>query len=116
MRVRGFSLCASLWDGQLRLRAGHVHPAAEGVQDWNQMECRLQYLQSELEEAQAALSKKHLMQQAIIDRAEAAEKEVRTLTETLQVTKDELSQACCRNDANKGAQRSARSCSVACSS
>ena len=90
-----------LGEGQARpgTAAGTGSAATEGVQDWNQMECRLQYLQSELEEAQAALSKKHLMQQAIIDRAEAAEKEVRTLTETLQVTKDELSQACCRNDA-----------------
>lgn len=42
------------------------------VQDWNQMECRLQFLQAELEECQAALSRKHLQQQAIVDRAEAA--------------------------------------------
>lgn len=47
--------------------------AGASVQDWNQMECRLSYLQTELDEAQAALSRKHMEQQKIIDRAEAAE-------------------------------------------
>ena len=60
--------------------AGSGAPGAGlNVQDWNQMECRLQYLQAELEEAQAALSRKHQQQQLIIDRAEAAETQVLNL-------------------------------------
>ncbi|EKX52236.1 hypothetical protein GUITHDRAFT_65383, partial [Guillardia theta CCMP2712] len=55
--------------------ASNAHSTGTSVQDWNQMECRLQYMQAELEEAQAALSRKHQQQQIIIDRAENAERE-----------------------------------------
>jgi len=66
--------------------AGSGAPGAGlNVQDWNQMECRLQYLQAELEEAQAALSRKHQQQQLIIDRAEAAETQVLNLLPALLV-------------------------------
>lgn len=51
---------------------GEGSGSGTNVQDWNQMECRLQFLQAELEECQAALSRKHLQQQIIVDRAEAA--------------------------------------------
>jgi hypothetical protein len=52
-----------------------TNSSGASVQDWNQMECRLTYLQTELDEAQAALSRKHMEQQKIIDRAEAAEQQ-----------------------------------------
>ena len=62
------------------------------------MECRLQYMTAELEEAQAALSRKHLQQQVIIDRAEAAEQQRDSLSAQLAGAKDELTQAFSRND------------------
>jgi hypothetical protein len=49
-------------------------------------------LQAELEEAQAALSRKHMQQQVIIDRAEAAERDRDSLTEQLAGTQVELEQ------------------------
>lgn len=52
-----------------------TNSSGASVQDWNQMECRLTYLQTELDEAQAALSRKHMDQQKIVDRAEAAEQQ-----------------------------------------
>jgi hypothetical protein len=69
------------------------------VQDWNQMECRLQFLQAELEESQAALSRKHLQQQVIVDRAEAAERERDALAAHLEQAEVELGQAASRNNA-----------------
>ncbi len=57
-------------EGGLRPSSASAATSGVCVQDWNQMECRLQYLQAELEEAQAALSRKHNQQQVIIDRAE----------------------------------------------
>ncbi|KAL3918005.1 MAG: hypothetical protein SGPRY_006175, partial [Prymnesium sp.] len=44
------------------------------VQDWHEMECRLAYMQSQLDEAQAALARKHSQQEVIVRRAEEAEK------------------------------------------
>ena len=43
------------------------------VQDWNMMECRMAYLQAQMEEAQAALARKTTQQEAIEKRAEDAE-------------------------------------------
>lgn len=43
------------------------------VEHWNEMECRLQYMQSQVEEAQQALARKHLQQQELMEKAEAAE-------------------------------------------
>ena len=89
-----------LGEGKARLEtAGASGSGGSNVQDWNQMECRLQYMQAELEEAQSALSRKHMQQQVIIDRAEAAEKDRDTLTEQLVDTKEELDQSFSRNGA-----------------
>ena len=90
-----------LGDGQKRpeTAGGASTGAGLNVQDWNQMECRLQYMTAELEEAQAALSRKHLQQQVIIDRAEAAEQERDSLSTQLSGAKEELTQAFSRNDA-----------------
>ncbi len=43
------------------------------VDTWHEMECRLEYMQNQVEEAQAALARKHLQQQELKDRAERAE-------------------------------------------
>ena len=43
------------------------------AQDWSEMECRMQYLEAQAEEAAAALARKHAEQTALVDRAERAE-------------------------------------------
>jgi hypothetical protein len=43
------------------------------VEHWHEMECRLQYMQSQVEEAQQALARKHLQQQELIEKTECAE-------------------------------------------
>jgi len=90
-----------LGEGKSHAESGGAGGTGAGlnVQDWNQMECRLQYMQAELEEAQAALSRKHTQQQVIIDRAEAAEKDRDTLTEQMADNKDELDRSSLRNGA-----------------
>ena len=45
------------------------------IESWQEMEMRLQYMNSQVEEAQAALARKHLAQQELQDRAEKAEQE-----------------------------------------
>jgi len=55
-----------------------VSDAGDGgnsVQYWQEMECRLQYMQGQVEEAQAALARKHMQQQDLVDRVERAESE-----------------------------------------
>jgi hypothetical protein len=47
--------------------------AEPSVEHWQEMECRLEYMTAQVEEAQAALARKHLQQQELIDRVEAAE-------------------------------------------
>ena len=43
------------------------------VEHWHEMECRLEYMQSQVEEAQQALARKHIQQQEFVERAEKAE-------------------------------------------
>lgn len=43
------------------------------VEHWHELECRLQYMQSQVEEAQHALARKHLQQQELVEKAEIAE-------------------------------------------
>jgi hypothetical protein len=43
------------------------------VEHWHEMECRLQYMQSQVEEAQQALARKHLQQSELVETAERAE-------------------------------------------
>ena len=45
------------------------------VEHWQEMECRLEYMKAQVEEAQGALARKHLQQQELMDRAERAENE-----------------------------------------
>ena len=70
--------------------AGGMGKAVEGNQSlehWHEMECRLQYMQAQVEEAQGALARKHMQQQEIVQRAETAEKKNEELTEALAETK-----------------------------
>jgi len=46
------------------------------VEYWHEMECRLQYMQAQVEEAQAALARKHLQQQEVQERLEKAEADI----------------------------------------
>jgi len=47
--------------------------AGVSVEHWHEMECRLEYMQSQVDEAQQALARKHIQQQELVDRAEQAE-------------------------------------------
>lgn len=55
--------------------AGDKKPSGDAttVEHWHEMEVRLEYMQSQVEEAQQALARKHLQQQELIERAENAE-------------------------------------------
>jgi len=57
---------------------GHDYKA---VEDWNEMEIRLQYMQAQVEEAQGALARKHVLQQEAEERARNAD-ELRADVET----------------------------------
>jgi hypothetical protein len=43
------------------------------VEHWLEMECRLEYMQGQVDEAKAALARKHLQQQELVEQAELAE-------------------------------------------
>lgn len=43
------------------------------IEYWHEMECRLQYMQAQVEEAQGALARKHIQQQELVEKAEKAE-------------------------------------------
>jgi kinesin family protein 11 len=59
------------------------------IEHWNEMECRLVYMTGQVEEAKAALARKHLQQQELVDRAEKAETEKVALEQQLQETENE---------------------------
>jgi len=63
---------------------------AGSVDSWYEMECRLEYMQSQVEEAQAALARKHLQQQDLIDRAEKAESDLTVKDSELSEVKEEI--------------------------
>ena len=46
------------------------------VEQWFELECKLKYMEAQIEEAQLALSRKELQQQRIVDRAEKAEQDL----------------------------------------
>jgi len=52
---------------------GKVVEEGNTVESWQEMEMRLQYMQTQVEEAQAALARKHLQQQELQERADKAE-------------------------------------------
>ena len=61
---------------------------ATSVDTWYEMECRLEYMQSQVEEAQAALARKHIQQQELEDKAEKAVAELETCQGELQEEKE----------------------------
>ena len=46
------------------------------VQQWYDLECKLKYMEAQLEEAQSALNRKNHQQQVLVDRVASMEKEV----------------------------------------
>eukprot|EP00531_Pseudo-nitzschia_arenysensis_P020413 CAMPEP_0116150512 /NCGR_PEP_ID=MMETSP0329-20121206/19588_1 /TAXON_ID=697910 /ORGANISM="Pseudo-nitzschia arenysensis, Strain B593" /LENGTH=862 /DNA_ID=CAMNT_0003647033 /DNA_START=81 /DNA_END=2669 /DNA_ORIENTATION=- len=46
---------------------------AGSIEHWHEMECRLEYMQSQVDEAQQALARKHIQHQEFVERAEKAE-------------------------------------------
>ncbi|KAL1499179.1 hypothetical protein AB1Y20_013689 [Prymnesium parvum] len=72
---------------------GSSDASGANVQDWHEMECRLAYMQSQVDEAQAALARKHSQQEIILKRAEEAEKaqaEANERAAVVQLEKDRL--------------------------
>ena len=60
------------------------------VEHWREMECRLEYMQTQVEEAKAALARKHMQQQEIVERAEKAESTVIELEDKYKQSKKEI--------------------------
>ncbi|CAB9508005.1 Kinesin-like protein KIN [Seminavis robusta] len=48
---------------------------AQSIEQWKEMEVRLEYMKCQVEEAKAALARKHMQQQEFVERAETAEAE-----------------------------------------
>ena len=76
-----------------------------GADSFVEMECRLQYMEAQVEEAQSALARKHTTEQAAVQRAETVEKELDSTREALQVGPDQM-----------GAPSRFTSCSATCPS
>lgn len=64
--------------------------AAGSVEHWEELECRLQYMQSQVEEAQQALARKHIQQQELIERAEEAEMGRKSAERNLHVAEQQI--------------------------
>lgn len=62
------------------------------VEQWQEMECRLEYMQAQVEEAKAALARKHMQQQELIERAEKAECTASKLENEVFTMKGEVNQ------------------------
>jgi hypothetical protein len=62
----------------------------KSVEHWQEMEMRMEYLQSQVEEAQAALARQYREQKGIIDRAEKAEEELIGTKERLEISEYSL--------------------------
>ena len=72
------------------------------IQDWNEMQCRLQYMQSQVEEAQGMLAKKVREQEEIEERAAKAEKEKADALDKLEKERAEvarLAAECAKHEA-----------------
>jgi hypothetical protein len=60
------------------------------IEDWNEMEIRLQYMQTQVEEAQSALARKHLLQQEAEEKAEKATAEKEEMEAIVQEQREEI--------------------------
>jgi len=63
---------------------------AQTLEHWYQMECRLQYMQTQVEEAQAALARNYMVQKEVVDRAENAERSLAELQEKFDEANQEI--------------------------
>ena len=70
--------------------AGSSDP--NSVEHWQEMECRLEYMQTQVEEAKAALARKHMQQQELVERAEKAELAANKFENELFTAKSEVTQ------------------------
>jgi len=59
---------------------------AVSVEHWQEMEVRLQYMQSQVDEAQQALARKHIQHQEFLERAEKAEADLKDEQEQHQLS------------------------------
>ena len=69
---------------------GDPAQAYQSIEDWNEMEIRLQYMQAQVEEAQSALARKHILQQEAEGKAEAAIAETRKMETTTEEQRQEI--------------------------
>lgn len=60
------------------------------VEHWRDMECRLEYMKAQVEEAQQALARKHLQQQELVEKAEQAEEAKLAAKAQLKIAKHEI--------------------------
>ena len=56
----------------------------QSLEHWYEIEFRLQYMETQVQEAQAALARSHMVQQEITDRAEKVEKALGFIEENMQ--------------------------------
>lgn len=66
---------------------------SKGIEHWYEMELKMEYLQSQLDEAQAALANHYADQREITDRAELAEQELSETKEKLKSSEKNLSKS-----------------------
>lgn len=64
--------------------------SAMSVDSWHEMEVRLEYMQGQVEEAQAALARKHLQQEDLLERAKVSEVRVLDLETASNLLQSEL--------------------------
>jgi len=64
----------------------------QSLEHWYEMECRLQYMETQVQEAQAALARNHMVQQEITDRAVKAEKALCHMEEKYEEASTEIEQ------------------------
>eukprot|EP00536_Pseudo-nitzschia_multiseries_P010966 jgi/Psemu1/204674/e_gw1.354.47.1 len=69
----GSSSGAFSFDNSNKSTEGVGGAVGASVEHWHEMECRLEYMQSQVDEAQQALARKHIQQQELVERAEQAE-------------------------------------------
>ena len=72
------------------------------IQDWNEMQCKLAYMQSQVEEAQSSLARKVREQEQIVKQKEAAEAEKAVALEALEkerIETERLTAECAKHEA-----------------
>ena len=67
----------------------YVDPTG-AVEQWFELECKLKYMEAQIEESQLALARKEQQQQRIIDRAEKSERELYEIEQKYQEAQDKI--------------------------